>query len=236
MTQNGLSAASTAMMACANLLWKKTTASSPAAARHAPNSSTPRIPSNSMAGDFKSGNWLDSTERSAFNGMHIPKTQLVAGHCPPCQLAEPRKHCRRQHDIGHQGQVLHRPRGRGHQIRVVLAVRQDLGPDPQVAEIGERESNQEGVAHAPDYARFLSTYSRRDVPSTCCMRTISKWRPAAVSNSSAVRSLCNSSRPRVRRWNMESSGATNSITSSFVVSSAARSRISASGTRSVTSM
>src|ERR1035441_8892995 len=85
MTQNGLSAASTAMMACANFLWKKTTASSPAAARHAPNSSTPRIPSNSMAGDFKSGNWLDSTERSAFNGMHTPPTTAISAkrNCLP---------------------------------------------------------------------------------------------------------------------------------------------------------
>ena len=38
-----------------------------------------------MSGDFKSGNWLESTERTAFNGMQIPSTTAISAkrNCLP---------------------------------------------------------------------------------------------------------------------------------------------------------
>ena len=80
---------------------------------------------------------------------HLRETELLAGQYAPRQHAESGKHRGDQQDIDDQRQILHGPWGRGHQVGVPRAVGQNFGPDTEVTDIGEREGNQEGVAHGP---------------------------------------------------------------------------------------
>src|SRR5262245_56201353 len=83
---------------------------------------------------------------------------------------------------------------------------------------------------------FLSKYIQRFASANRRQRMTSKSRRQAFLKASFIKSLNKWSRPRARRWNMGSSGATNSTISKSVVRSTARLRISSSGTRSQTSM